>query len=332
MNQQVKTGLGVAVIVIIAATAAFFTWKVQKNKQGAENIQAPAANVNQKTIDSTQSQQSFNNSDKSESIENQGDKIILNLPQSWGNLVVPQVNEFGHIISDNPYRSKNDTDTILFGGVMGENEFSKMISSYSYGNKKDYIEAPSISLAKYPVVFTDDESKSDFGYTTKKQKEMALQPLLDIFKKGNVDNIDLSQKCFLNADVTKCAASNLIGFWWGNIDCISDRIAVRYYENSNSDLRGIGYFDVSGQDATNTVNSYTIILINPQKRILAYLYLPLNGIYSFPSLTNRGVDNEEIDFKRAYDYLENSKNYKNTQLEQFMNEVKNIVSSMEIIS
>ncbi len=40
MNQQVKTGLGIAIIVILAATAAFFTWKAQKNNQEATNTQA----------------------------------------------------------------------------------------------------------------------------------------------------------------------------------------------------------------------------------------------------------------------------------------------------
>lgn len=62
MNQQVKTGLGVAVIVIIAATAAFFTWKVQKNKQvnnqGLENIQVQTNIVKNNPAKSTQQKQS----------------------------------------------------------------------------------------------------------------------------------------------------------------------------------------------------------------------------------------------------------------------------------
>lgn len=48
MNQQIKTGLGVAIIVIIAATAAFFTWKVQKIANNDNKMPTAQTSSNQK--------------------------------------------------------------------------------------------------------------------------------------------------------------------------------------------------------------------------------------------------------------------------------------------
>jgi hypothetical protein len=326
MNQKVGTGLGVIILVIVILTAGMFICYREK-KLG--EVPQPVVQNQIKKPTKKQAQNQLSSMDGNY-VEFQGNKITLDLPPSWGDLIVPQVDENGYVLNSD-YGS--DNQFILAGKPGLGSEFTKMISSYNFGNKAEYQEAPSISLATYPAEFTDDDPNNDYGPLgpqTAKQKEANLQPPFDAFKQKSIANLNLSEKCFLTPDkATECANSNKRGFWWGNTDAISDRVAARYFENSTSDLRGIGYFDINGQDTPYTVNSYTIILVNPQKRILTYIYLPLQEVYLF-SKTSDKYDVSQVDIEKAYSYLENPANYKNTQLEQFMTEVHGLVSSIKI--
>lgn len=58
MNQTIKTGQGITIILIIAATVAFFTWHYQKNNQGEENIQVQTNIIKSNTTQSTRQKQS----------------------------------------------------------------------------------------------------------------------------------------------------------------------------------------------------------------------------------------------------------------------------------
>lgn len=334
MNKKIASEIAIGVILLLAIVVGGIFWLQNKKEvpavQPVVTQSTQIAQMAQSTIT-----QFVDNSD-SNYIEYQGNKITLKLPQSWGNLIVPTLDDLGGVI-DSSYGtivedSVGDKNYIQLEHTGLGTEFTKMISDYKYGNKSEYLMAPSITLATYPNFFSDDDETGEYSNPwplTAKQKEVDFQPLLDSFKQGNIDKLNLSEKCFLvNDAATNCANSNKgRGFWWDNIDNIADRVAVRYFENSNSDLRGIGYFSIVGQDMPSTPDAYKIVLVNPQKRILVYAYFPLNGAYSFPRLTN-----DKIDFKKAYDYLEKPENYKNTQLEQFMNEIQILVSSIKISS
>ncbi len=334
MNKTIHTGVAIAIIVVVAIVAGGLIYFSIGNKNQTINENqslVKQTGIGQKPSENpgTATQQVAENF-SSDYIEYQGNKITFSFPKSWGNLLVPKINDNGWVISPNNYgNTESGSDNSVLIGTAGlENEFSKVFSSYNYGSKKDYNEVPTISLATFPAQFADDKG-GDFAGLTKKEKDKDFKPLFDVYNKKGLNGIDLSQKCFLNVDTaTDCANSNYQGYWWDNFDDIADRIGVRYFENQNSDLQGIGFFDVSGQETPSTISAYKIALINPQKRILVYIYLPLNGIYSFTNSTvNVPTANE---MKKAYNYLENPANYKNTQLDQFMNEVQSLVSSLKI--
>lgn len=334
MNKQISTSVGIAVLIIVAAViGGLIYFSNGSNKQTENSIQQSSQIPSIKQSlqsQAIQSQQTADNSVISDYIEYQGNKITFSSPKDWGNLLVPKVNESGWVIAPNNYGNtgSGSDNSVLIGSTGLKNEFSKVFSSYSYGDKKEYNEVPTISLAIYPAQFVDDMG-GEFAGFTKKQKDADFKPLIDVFAKKSLSGINLSQKCLLNSDTaTNCANSNLAGYWWGNLDSISDRVAMRYFENSLSDLRGMGYFDVGGQDVPNTISAYKVILINPTKRIVVYLYLPLNGIYSFTNSPDKTVTTSDV--KKAYNYLENPDNYKNLELGQFMNEVQSLVSSINL--
>lgn len=340
INKKITSEIAIGVIVFVAIVIGGVFWLQSKKVQAP--IPQPVAT--QPTTPAVQTQSAISTQPESQQqsadnfIEYKGNKIVVNLPQSWGELVVPKTDEFGAVISDNLYREKGDQNNIILMGSGLKTEFSKMISDYKYGNKADYAGVPTITLATYPAVFTDDNKNDDFGSLgpqTAKQKTAYFKPLFDVFGQKSIDKLNLSESCFIinnaNDNATDCANSNFRGFWWGNNNNIADRVAVHYLENSSSDLRGIGYFAISGQDTPNTIESYKIILVNPEKRILVYIYLPLQGVYS---LGTENVSSDEIipTLKKAYNYLENPANYKSTKLEQFMTEIQGVVSSVKISS
>ena len=274
---------------------------------------------------------------------NINNKIAITLPNGWGDLVVPKLNESGAVL-DSAYGTKDNQPILGSVGIDVESltgVSTRIISGYSYGERAGYYQTPTVVVYNYPAKFTDDNSKDSdmLRPRSAKQKEAGFQPILDVFQKGNLDGMDLSQKCFTINNVTSnndsCVREARSGFWWDNFFAIYDRVGVRYFQNSTGDLRGIGYFDVSGQEIPDTIRGYKIVLVNPEKKILVYIYLPLENIYTF----DRGdISIDKIyqqapsKLQKAYDYLENPENYKDQKLGQFLREVEVMVSSIKIIS
>lgn len=283
-----------------------------------------------------------------------GNKIFLSLPVGWGDLIVPKSDANGDLI-DSGYGTQDRQPILSSFGIdveKLEGISTRMISAYNYGEKSEYNEAPTVVVYNYPASFIGDKQNDPdvLRPRTAKQKEESFQPILDVFKKGNIDGMDLSQKCFTIKDVTgendSCVRNARSGFWWDNFFAIYDRIGVRYFQNSTGDLRGIGYFDVSGQEIPDTISGYKVILVNPEKRMLVYIYLPLEGTYSFGmekllNLSEKTPADKWNNFyateapkiiQKAYAYLENPENYKDQKLGQFLREIDAMVSSVKIVS
>jgi hypothetical protein len=330
------------IIVIVAITAGVVGFKFVKNVQApAEKVAsvqpAPVAQKQENNV------MEVKNGLLQNKVSNVDNKIALSLPLNWGDLVIPKFNASGSLV-DSIYGTKDNQPILSSVGIDVENLGSistRMISAYNYGERAEYYQAPTVVVYNYPAKFTDDNSKDPdmLRPRSAKQKEASFQPILDVFKKGNLDGMDLSQKCFIINNVTGnndgCVQEARSGFWWDNFFAIYDRVGVRYFQNSTGDLRGIGYFDVSGQEIPDTIRGYKIILVNPEKRMLVYVYLPLENIYTF----NRGdisIDaiNKQAPAKiqKAYDYLENPENYKDQKLGQFLRETEAMVSSIKLVT
>jgi hypothetical protein len=267
-------------------------------------------------------------------ISSEYDKISFNLPLNWGNLVVPKLKN-GEFLPTIPL--ERGFEYVQTKDGTAEGQFQKIISNYTNGNKESFAV---VSLAKYQENFIDD-SKIDpdvlQGMTAKEKRE-SFQPVLDIFQQRGLGAKSLNQKCFAIRAVdgsNDYDCQNLRGFWWGNGSAISDRVGIHYLENAEGTLRGIGYFEIEGQEIPDTINAYKIILINPDKKIMVYAYLPLEKIYSFGlgDLSNeKNFKEAPLKIKKAYDYLENPENYKDQKLGQFLKEVEAMISSVKIVA
>ena len=331
------------VIVVIAITAGVIGFMFAKNTQTPAQqtgTSQSAASVAQPLKNNVATVKNNLLQDKNASV---GGEILMNLPNGWGDLVVPNL-DGNSLVLNSPYGTKEKT--VLFSP--GQASDAKMISDYNYGDRSQYNVAPYVVINTYPAKFSDDDP-SDANFVrlyTAKEKEVNFQPIVDVFNQRSVDKLNLSQKYFSksSAEKDKIMQSAYRSFWWANEFAAYDRVNVRYFENAAANLRGIGYFEISGQETPDTISGYKVVLFNPEKRMTVEIFLPLEGIYNF-GLTNIPY-NEKISAKKmdeiyvaesarlvqkAYAYLENPENYKDQKLGQFLREVEAMVSSIKLV-
>jgi len=337
MKQENVFKIGIIVVAVLATSGVVGFLLTQRAVEKVATVEKSVAPVARKTLPTK-------NALLQDAISGIDNKVTLNLPIGWGELVVPSL-ESG-AVSDKIYGTKEYSALFL----PGEKKDARMISDYNYGNRAEHRVAPYIEITYYPAKFSNDDPNSDIiKQHTAKEKEANFQPIADIFKKGNLDGMDLSQQCFAvkkpTAEYDKCMQSTYYGFWWANEWAGYDRIAVRYFQNSTGDLRGIGYFEVSGQETPDTIAGYHVVLFNLEKRMTVEIFLPLEGVYSF-GLSGipydeklSGKKNDEVYMteapkliQKAYAYLENPENYKDQKLGQFLREVEAMVSSVKIVA
>ena len=268
--------------------------------------------------------------------------ISLLIPQYWGTLVTWNTGERGNLV-EGAFRKQN-----VFGG-WGSGELgsaTRNFSEYPYMSTiapKGSV-AANVSMSFYKIPFHDDYGR-DYGFMTKQKKEAAFKPLFQIYDQRSIEGLDLEQHYIALSDQERKKFGPLgkklnFGYWWGNGYAVNDKVAVRYYENSDSSLRGIGFFDFSTQETSygGGYLHYKVVLINIEKGMLVEFYLPLEELEELVQFYDKenefgfkiGLSNKD-GLKREYAYLSDESNYKNTELGRFMRDMETMIISTKIV-
>ncbi len=329
--------IGIIIIAILLGTVGVFWYmyqmRINENKSASEGQNADAEKGKKSTMITP-----------TDFIEVDGIKVGMVLPEKWGHLVVPQLDERGLVLNvpkamnqEQKYFSFRSHFTFDFGE---KNTFTKMFAGYSYPVMYEYANTlPEITLLKVPDNFQDDALEEGPGENfTAWQKKAGINFLERVWQQQSVDVAAVEQACWGTPEYEKrnrdCFNKSI--FWWAvNNGAVEDRIAVKYIESSDETLRGVGFFSVSAQDTPFGMDSYRVILFNPENKIAIQMVFPLQG-EEFLSKEDqkKTLTDEERTARvdRGYDYIRDPKNYQSSELGQLMQDIQSIVGSLQIVS
>jgi hypothetical protein len=246
--------------------------------------------------------------------------VQFTYPAPWGRVAAVQRNMEGFIAQGTASGRVFGVNTLQRGSKTVD---ARVFEGYVHDDPKDIV-APTVYLYVYPdpATFADDDRTINPYGLTKEGKQEALAPLLTIYADRSVAGVQAQLRQGLGD------AMKLRGAWWGNLGARSDRLGIRYLENANGDLRGAGFFINEGQDI-NFKPTYKVVLINPEKRIVVGMYLPLEGITDLqPYLLSKTMDSMQVRARvgSGYTFLDTFASTQ-TQLGRFLQEAKDVARS-----